>query len=225
MPRPSTNRSTVPRRNGEPDQGMPARSVGRPHLDRDNGRQPAAAVVLVVRLRAARGPCAGSVCRTPSWRKRPAAASARSCSNSAPASPSPSGASRSPSPRPARTTPTSPRRMPGCAHRPAEPEAPRRRANDPHSRGRPCRTRYGCGPPRHAATPRNRRLHGRGGSEHSSMPPDLTPRPPRYPRFGEISGLVLPSPFYSAALGNLHAGGLRKMRNQVSLCRLLKLRG
>ena len=107
MPGPSTNRSTVPRRNGEPDQGMPARSVGRPHLDSDNGRQPAAAVVLVVRLRAARGPCAGSVCRTPSWRRRPAAPSARNCSNSAPASPSPSVASRSPSPRPARTRPTS----------------------------------------------------------------------------------------------------------------------
>src|SRR5512144_3164474 len=44
-----------PRRNGEPDQGMPARSVGRPHLDSDNGRQPAAAVVLVVRLRPTRG--------------------------------------------------------------------------------------------------------------------------------------------------------------------------
>ena len=51
------------------------RTVGPSYLDRDDGRQPAAAVVLVVRLRAARGPCAGSVCRTPSWRRRPAAPS------------------------------------------------------------------------------------------------------------------------------------------------------
>jgi hypothetical protein len=76
--------------------------------------------------------------------------------------------------------------MPGCAHRPAEPEARRRRA--PQRRSPPS-TRYGCRPPRHAAIPRNRRLHGRGGSEHSSHPPHLTPRPTRYPRFGEISGL------------------------------------
>ena len=52
---------------------------------------------------------------------------------------SPSVASRSPSLRPARITPSSPWRMPGCAHRPAEPEARRRRANDRHSGGRPHR--------------------------------------------------------------------------------------
>ena len=191
MPRPSTNRSTVPRRDGEPDQGMSARSVGRPHLDRDNGRQPAAAVVLVVRLRAARGLAPDRSAATPSWRKPPAAASARSCSNSAPASPSPSGASRSPSPRPARTTPSSPRRMPGCAHR---------RGRKPHAVERMTPTaavapvdslwlrttktrRYIAKP----TSPRQRRVR-----TQLHAPPDLTPRPPRYPRFGEISGFSCP---------------------------------
>ena len=64
-----------PRRNGEPDQGMPARSVGRPHLDGDDGGRPAAAGSRRSPTSCSI-PCAGSVCRTPSWRRRPAAPSA-----------------------------------------------------------------------------------------------------------------------------------------------------
>ena len=40
-----------PRRNGEPDQGVPGRPVRRPDLDRRHARQPAQAVARLVRLR------------------------------------------------------------------------------------------------------------------------------------------------------------------------------
>src|SRR5215216_3161608 len=42
-----------PRRYGEPDQGVPARPLCRPHLDRHDARQPAAAMVRLDGLRAA----------------------------------------------------------------------------------------------------------------------------------------------------------------------------
>ena len=86
--------------------------------------------------------------------------------------------------------------MPGCAHRPAEPEAPRRRANDPHSRGRPCRLAMVAD---HQDTPLYRETDvstAEAGRNTAPCPPDLTPRPPRYPRFREISGLDVCAVFY-----------------------------
>ena len=67
------------RRDGEPHQGMPARSVRRPHLGRHHARQPAPPVVRFNGLCAAVRACAASVWRTRSSPTPPAAPSASSC--------------------------------------------------------------------------------------------------------------------------------------------------
>ena len=152
---------------------------GRPHLDSDNGRQPAAAVVLVVRLvlleglapdrSAAHRAGAGDLRHHP-----PETAQTRRPRHRL--SPSHRDRHRLALPAPGRLRS---RRVPGCAHRPAEPEAARRRANDPHSRGRPRRLAM-------VADPQDTPLHretdvstAEAGQNTAPCPPDLTPRPPR----------------------------------------------
>ena len=69
--RPSPLRADLlrPRRDGEPDQGAAARPVRRPHLGGHHARQPAAAVVRLVRLRAARGAAPDRPARHPAGQR------------------------------------------------------------------------------------------------------------------------------------------------------------
>ena len=91
-----------PRRDGEPDQGVPARPLCRPHLDRHDARQPAAPVVRLDGLCAAVRPAPDRPARHRRSPRPPAAPSVSSCSRSARSCASASAASRSPWRRPVR---------------------------------------------------------------------------------------------------------------------------
>ncbi len=118
-----------PRRDGEPHQGMPGRPVRRPHLDGHHARQPAAALVRLVRLCPA--------LRAPAHRPRPHPVRRRDLRHDPAQAPqarrascaSARGASSSPSPRPA-PTPTN-----GAWPPPASPSRLRRRRDADQNRG------------------------------------------------------------------------------------------
>ena len=84
-----------PRRDGEPDQGVPARSLCRSHLDRHHAGQPAAPVVLPRWPMCCCVPCAASGCSHTASPRPPAAPSVSSCSRSARSCASASAASSS----------------------------------------------------------------------------------------------------------------------------------
>ena len=124
-----------PRRHGEPDQGMPGRSVRRPDLDGHHARQPTQALVRLVRLCSRLRRSGASASRTRNSRTPLAARSGSSSSSSPASSASARAGSNSPSPRPV-PTPTN-----GVWPPPASPEAsPRRRqiaASTPRPKGDP----------------------------------------------------------------------------------------
>jgi hypothetical protein len=108
------------RRHGEPDQGMSARSLGRPHFGRDHARQSAAAVVSLPRLRsplraAPRRPQAHAV-RQGQLRNH----SSQSSSRSARSCESRFAASSSPWPRLSPTSASTGSPTPGSPPRPAD---------------------------------------------------------------------------------------------------------
>ena len=72
-----------PRRDGEPDQGVPARPVRRPHLHPNDAGQSTPAVVRFDGLRAAGSAAPDRACRRPGSPRPRRARSASSCSRSA----------------------------------------------------------------------------------------------------------------------------------------------
>ena len=105
-PHPLRGRLLRPRRGREPDQGAAARSVRRSHVGGDHARQPAPAVVRVLRLRPARGAPADRPPAHPVRRRHLRHHPAQALEDRRPGPHSACAGSRSPWPRPARTRPS-----------------------------------------------------------------------------------------------------------------------